>query len=139
MLLVEKSEDLLSISIQNLFNSRINDPKFVDLVTNWNKTIVLEFKPFQPLTIIIEGNEVKFQTGEAKKKDLKVTVSIQDILALANGRMGLISAVLMRKLRIKGIYKIGTLLKFQKIFFKTMKIVAANPNVNYYEQDKDTR
>jgi len=35
--------------------------------------------------------------------------------------------------------KIGTVLKFMKIFLKTMKMVASEPNNNYFELNKETR
>ena len=139
MLSIQSPEDVVSISMYNILSSRINEPEFNELVINWNKNIVVDIKPFYPLTIIFEGNEIKFKIGDLKKADLKIRIHVKDLLDMAYGRSNLIIAVLTRKLRIKGIYRIGTLLKFYKIIFKTMKMVAANPNNNYFEQNKETR
>ena len=66
-------------------------------------------------------------------------MNINTLLDLAYGRLNPIKAVLKRKLKIKGLLKIGTLLKFMKIFLKTMKMVASDPNTNYFELNKETR
>ena len=139
MLSIQSPEDVVSISMHTILSSRINDPEFNELVINWNKKIVVDIEPFYPLTITFEGNEVKFKIGDLKKADLKIRVHVKHLLDMAYGRLSLIMAVLTRKLRIKGIYKIGTLLKFYRIIFKTMKMVAANPNNNYFEQNKEIR
>ncbi len=139
MLSIQPPEDVISISMHTILSSRINDPEFNELVINWNKNIVVYIEPFYPLTITFEGHEVKFKIGDLKKADLKIRVHVKNLLDMANRRLSLIKAFLTRKLRIKGIYKIGTLLKFYKIIFKTMKMVAANPNNNYFEQNKETR
>ena len=47
--------------------------------------------------------------------------------------------VVKGKVKMKGILKIGTVLKFMKIFVKSMKMVASDPNINYYERNKETR
>ena len=74
-----------------------------------------------------------------KKINLKVKMDIYTFLDLAFGRLNPVKAFLKRKLKIKGLFKIGTVLKFMKIFLKTMKMVASDPNNNYFELNKETR
>jgi len=66
-------------------------------------------------------------------------MNIYTLLDLSYGRLGPIKAVLKRKLRIKGLFKVRILLKFIKIFLKSMQMVAADPNNKYYELNKETR
>ncbi|MHA1196422.1 MAG: SCP2 sterol-binding domain-containing protein [Promethearchaeota archaeon] len=74
-----------------------------------------------------------------KKIDLKVKMGLQALLDVAAGRLNPITAVIKRKIKIKGIYKIKTLLKFIKIFVTSMKMVMADPNINYYEIERNKR
>ena len=66
-------------------------------------------------------------------------MNIYTLLDFAYGRLGPIKAVFQRKIRIKGLLKFGILLKFIKIFLKSMQMVASDPNNNYYELNKETR
>jgi putative sterol carrier protein len=140
MISVQKGEDLLSISLNTILSYRKDEPKFQKLVINWNKKILIDIEDFYPIEIVFIGNQIKFKVSEIDKKiDLKVRMSIYTLLDLAYGRLGPVKAVVQRKIRIKGIIKFGTLLKFIKIFLKSMQIVASDPNNNYYELNKDTR
>jgi len=140
MISVQKGEDLLSISLNTILSYRKDEPKFQKLVLDWNKKILIEIEDFYPIEILFTGNEIKFKVSEIDKKvDLKVRMSIYALLDLAYGRSGPVKAVLQRKIRIKGLFKFRTLLKFIKIFLKSMQIVASDPNNNYFELNKDTR
>jgi len=140
MISVQKGEDLLSISLNTILSYRKDEPKFQKLVINWNKKILIDIEDFYPIEILFIGNQIKFKVSEIDKKiDLKVRMSIYTLLDLAYGRLGPVKAVVQRKIRIKGLIKFGTLLKFIKIFLKSMQVVASDPNNNYYELNKDTR
>jgi len=140
MISVQKGEDLLSISLNTILSYRKDEPKFQKLVINWNKKILIDIEDFYPIEILFIGNQIKFKISEIDKKiDLKVRMSIYTLLDLAYGRLGPVKAVVQRKIRIKGLIKFGTLLKFIKIFLKSMQVVASDPNNNYYELNKDTR
>ncbi|MHA1293404.1 MAG: SCP2 sterol-binding domain-containing protein [Promethearchaeota archaeon] len=138
MLSIHQPLDLISISIYNILSYR-KDEEFYNLVKDWNKVIVINIKEFYPVSVIFWGDTIKFEKGERKKADFKVTMGINTMLDVAYRRIGVIKAVLKRKLKIKGIFKISTLLKFQKIFLGAMRKVAEDPNINYYEIEKITR
>ena len=136
---IEKPEDLISISLHNIFSYRVNDEEFISLVKDWNKKIVLFLKPFYPLTIIFQGQEIKFKREDIPKADLKVKIEFNTMLEIAYGRLNPIIALLAGKIKIKGIFKLMTILRFMKIFLDTMKIVAADPIQNYYELNKNIK
>ncbi|MHA1804049.1 MAG: SCP2 sterol-binding domain-containing protein [Promethearchaeota archaeon] len=133
---IEEPEDLISISLYNMLNYRKNDKQFINLIRNWNKKIVLHIIPFYPLAIIFQGNEIKFDREHVKNANLHVQIDLNTMLKIASGKLNPVKALLKGKLKIKGIYKIKTLLKFMKIFLDTMKRMAADPTQNYYEIDK---
>ena len=140
MISIQKGEDLLSIALCTILSYRKNESEFLKLVLNWNKKILIEIEDFYPIEIIFDHDEIKFKVIDIDKKvDLKVKMNIYTLLDLAYGRLGPIKAVLKRKIRIKGLFKVGILLKFIKIFLKSMQMVAADPNNNYYELNKEIK
>lgn len=140
MISIQKGEDLITITLQNILSYRKNDEDFINLVLNWNKKVLIELEGFYPVEVIFDHDEIRFKINDFDKKiNLKVKMGIYTFLDLAYGRLNPIKAVLKRKLKIKGLLKIGTLLKFMKIFLKTMKMVASDPNNNYYEFNKEPR
>lgn len=142
MLEISQPEDILGLAIKNMLDSRKNDEKFSNYVAKWAKKkerkIVVNVLPMYAVTIVFNGNNITIKRGESKKA-LKITLHVHSMLEMAFGRLGVIKATLTRKIKIKGIYRIGTILKFMKIFLKTMKMVADEPNLNYYELHKHTR
>ena len=135
---ISPPKDLISIALENIFSYR-KDEKFYNLINNWNKTIVINIKEFYPVIVRFQGDEINIEMGELKKADLKVSMGVSTMLDLAYGRIGPIRAVLFRKLKIKGILKVGVLIRFQRILMKSMKLVAAEPNINYFELEKETK
>ena len=138
MITIQEPKDILAIAVSNILSFR-KDEEYYTLVKDWNKTIVLDITDLYPLTITFQGDEVSFEQGDLKKCDVRLKTDLGTLIDLAFRRIGVVSAVLKRRLKIKGKLKIGTLLKLMKIFFKSLKDVANNPNKNYYEQDKDIR
>ena len=133
MISIQKGEDLITITLQNILSYRKNDEDFINLVLNWNKKVLIELEGFYPVEVIFDHDEIRFKINDFDKKiNLKVKMDICTFLDLAYGRLNPIKAVFKRKLKIIGLLKIGTLLKFMKIFLKTMKMVASDPNNNYY-------
>ena len=140
MISVQKGEDLLSISLSTILSYRKDKPEFQKLVVDWNKKILIDIEDFYPIEVVFDRDEIKFKVRDIDKKvDLKVKMNIYTFLDLSYGRLGPIKAVLKRKLRIKGLFKVRILLKFIKIFLKSMQMVAADPNNKYYELNKETR
>lgn len=138
MISIQQPLDLISISLYRVLSFR-TDEKFYNLVKDWNKTIVINVTEFYPVTVKFQGTDISFERGDAKKASLRVTMSVHKMLDMAYGRSGPYKAILARKLKIKGIYKIGTLLKFQKIFLNSMKMAAAQENQNYFEIEKSIK
>ena len=140
MLSIEKGEDLLSISLNNILSFRKEEEEFIDLVVDWDKNIMIEVLEFYPVEVIFKGNQISFKTNNFNKKiHLKVKMDLKTLLDIAYLRLNPIIAVLKGRLKVKGLLKIRTLLKFMRIFLTSMKMVAANPNLNYFEQNKKTR
>lgn len=140
MIEIQKADDLLGISLNNILSYRKNDDDFIKLVNGWNKKIVIEVEKFYPVEVIFDGNEIRFKIDNIDKKvDLKIKMSLNTLLDISYGRINPINAVLKGKVKMKGMFKIGTVLKFLKIFVKSMKMVASQPNLNYYELNKETR
>ena len=142
MLEISQPEDILGLAIKNMLDYRNRDEKFSKYVAKWAKKkerkIVVNVLPMYAITIVFNGNKITIERGESKKA-LKITLHVHSMLEMAFGRLGVIKATLTRKIKIKGLYRIGTILKFMKIFLKTMKMVADEPNINYYELHKHTR
>ena len=140
MIIIEKADDLLGISLNNILSYRKMDKDYIELVNNWNKKIIIEIEKFYSVEVIFEGNEIKFKIDNLDKKvDLKVKMSLKTLLEIAHGRINPINAVLKGKVKMKGMFRVGTVLKFLKIFVNSMKMVASQPNQNYYELNKETR
>jgi len=130
--------DLLSVSIYTILSYR-KDEEFYNLVKGWNKTITIDVKELYPITMIFMGDEVRLVPNSSKKSDLKILMSIHTLMDVAYGRKSMVTAFLSRKIKIKGILKIKTLLRFIKIVVKSMKMVAEDPNLNYFEVEKVTK
>ncbi|TFF98428.1 MAG: SCP2 sterol-binding domain-containing protein [Promethearchaeota archaeon] len=140
MITIENPKDLLSVSLYNIFSYRIDDEAFIDLVRDWNKKILVNIEKFYPVLINFNGENINFEFRDIQQKpDLKVTMNLSTLLDIAYDRIGPTKAILTGNLKIKGIYKIGTLLKFKKIFLDTLKMVAADPTDKYYELNQNTK
>ncbi len=139
MISIQKPKDLLSVSLYNILNYR-KDEEFLELVQNWNKKILIEVENFYPVMVIFQNGHINFKFQNIQQKpDLKVEMDLNTLLDMAYGRTSSVKAVLSGKLKIKGLYKIKTLLTFKKVFFDTMKMVAADPNEKYYELNQNTK
>ena len=140
MIEIQKADDLLGISLNNILSYRKNDDDFIKLVNGWNKKILIEVEKFYPIEVLFEGNEIKFKIDNLDKKvDLIIKMSLNTLLDISYGRINPINAVLKGKVKMKGMFRIGTVLRFLKIFVKSLKMVASQPNLNYYELNKETR
>ena len=115
------------------------DEAYYNLVKDWNKTIVIDVEGFYPVAAIFQGNTIKFDLEIPRRVNLKVTMDLDTMLDVAYKRLGAIKGALKRKIRIKGMYKPFTILKFMKVFLKSMKMAAAQTNSNYFEVEKITK
>ena len=44
MINIDKADDLLGISVHNILSYRENEEKFIKLVNNWNKKLIIEIQ-----------------------------------------------------------------------------------------------
>ncbi len=140
MISIQKPEDLISISLHNIFSYRKNEEEFIELVSNWNKKIVIHIEPFYPLTVIFDGNMIKFEIGESDKADMKVKLNLQTMLDFAYGREDPLLGVGEGLMEMEGLGDDSDLMvRFYNIFMVSMQMVAAEPNTNYFELNKKTR
>lgn len=140
MIEIQQPKDLLSVSLHNIFSYRVDDEDFIELVKDWNKRVLIEIEKFYPVSVVFQGEKISFKFRDIQQKhDLRVKMDLHTLLDIAYNRLGPIKAVLKGRLKIKGIYKVSTLLRFKKIILDTLKMVAADPTENYYELNQDTR
>ena len=133
-------DDLISLSLYNIFNYRKNDKKFIRSVKNWNKKIVLHIDPFYPITIIFDGMDIRFERRELADFDLKLKINIDIMLDIAYGRLAPTKAIEEKKMELIGLEKDPKIMpKFFNVFVTSMNMVAEEPNLKYYELNKDTR
>ncbi len=140
MLNITQPDDLISLSLYNIFNYRIDDKKFIRSVKNWNKKIVLHIEPFYPVTVIFNGLDINFERKEVENFDLKLNININVMLDIAYGRLSPAEAIEEKKMELIGLEKDPKLMpKFFNIFVTSMSMIAAEPNLEVYEFNKETR
>jgi len=140
MITIQEPKDIISIAIHNILSSRIDDKGFYKHIHDWNKKVVLEIRPFYPVTIIFEGDDIQFNVGEAKDADIKLRLGLQTMLDIAYGREDPLLATQKGIMELEGLGdNSGNLVRFYNIFLASMQKVASDPNLNYYEVDKKTR
>ncbi|MFX0001145.1 MAG: SCP2 sterol-binding domain-containing protein [Candidatus Hodarchaeota archaeon] len=140
MLNIEHPDDLISLSLHNIFTFRKYDKKFIKSVKNWNKKIVLYIEPFYPVTVIFNGMNIKFERKVVEDFDLRLNIKINVMLDIAYGRLSPTKAIEENKMELIGLEKDPKLmLKFFNIFVTSMSMVAAEPNLNFFELNKETR
>ena len=140
MLNIEFPDDLISLSLYNVFISRKTDKKFIKYAKDWNNKIVLHIEPFYPVTVIFNGKNINFERGEHPEPDMKVRIHVNTMLDIANDRLNPFFAIEEGKMEIEGLGEDSEkIMRFYNIFVVSMQMVAQNPNVNYYEINKNTR
>jgi len=140
MLNIEFPDDLISLSLYNVFNSRKDDRIFIKHARDWNKKIVLHIEPFYPVTVIFDGINIKFERKEVSNPDMKVKIHVNTMLDIANDRLNPFYAIEEGKMEIDDLGEDSEMImRFYNIFVVSMQMVAQEPNVNYYELNKDTR
>ena len=134
MINIQFPDDLISLSLYNIFSYRKNDRKFIKSVKDWNKKIVMHVEPFYPVTVIFEGTDIRFEIGELEGADMKVKLHINIMLDLAYGREDPFSAMGEGKIVMEGLGSDSSLIvKFYNVFMDSMMIVAADPQLHHYE------
>ena len=136
---IQKADDLISISMEGILRFQEKNPKYQSLIKDWNKNIIINITDIYPVTVSFSGLSVAFNIGESANPDLKVSMSLGTLLNIANKRLNLVLAVLSGKLKIKGIFRIGVLLKFYQIFLIPLQKISKQSNTRYFEVYKETR
>jgi len=140
MITIHQPDDLISISLYNIFNYRKNDETFIELVADWNKKIVIHVEPFYPVTVTFEGREISFQIGEIENADMKLKLKLEVMLDLAYGREDAFDAIGGGKLEMEGLGEDSSMIvRFYNIFMESMMQVAADPQLHYYEVNENSR
>jgi len=134
MLNIEMPDDLISLSLYNIFNYRKNDKKFVRHAKDWNKKIIIYVEPFYPVSVIFEGSTIRFQRGEVEDFDLKMKIHLNTMLDIAYGRLSPTTAIEEQRMEMVGLEKDPKIMpKFFNIFVTSMNMVASDPELHYYE------
>ncbi len=127
MSIVNQPEDILGLALKNLLTPLLKDEKFVKKIKKLNRVIVLELKDIYAITLTFNNGNILIEYGEKKPYHLKLIVTMEAFTGIAEGKIGLIGAFLKRKIKIKKIYHIFTILKFRSIFFPAIKKATETP------------
>jgi hypothetical protein len=134
MLNIEMPDDLISLSLYNIFNFRKDDRKFIKHAKNWNKKIVIHVEPFYPVTVVFEGTNITFNRGEVEYFDLKMKIHLNTMLDIAYGRLTPTAAIDEKRMEMVGLEKDPKIMpKFFNIFVTSMNKVASDPELHYYK------
>jgi len=123
MSIKQLNNDVLGLAIFNLLNPRYEDEKFKRKVAKIKKKriIVMELIDIYGLTLTFDNGDIIIERGMAPKFHLKITLSLEALVKMAEGKMGLIGAFLKRKVKVKKIFRLITILRFKTIFFPALK------------------
>jgi len=139
MIDIQQPKDLISVSTKNILSYR-EESELLNLIKDYNKKIIIDIENFYPSMVIFQDAQISFDFGEdLEQADLEIIMDLDTLLDLAYKRLRLTKAILTRRLKIKGIYKVKTVLRFKKIFLDTLKMLASDPNQNYYEINQNTK
>ena len=124
MSIINEPDDLLGLAVLNVLAPRLEEDKIKKKLENWNRTIVLEIIGLYPISLVFNNSELSIEYDEKPKYDLKITTSLNTFVDIAEGNTNLISAFLKRKVKVKKIYRIFTILKFYSILFPALKALS---------------
>jgi putative sterol carrier protein len=125
---INEPDDLLGLALKNLLTPLLEDEKFVKKLEKFKKkVIVVELVDIYDISLTFDYGNILIEYGAKPKYDLKLILTMDAFMGVAEGKMGLIGAFLKRKIRVKKIYRIFTILKFYKILFPAIKKANANP------------
>lgn len=123
MSIINQPEDILGLALKNVLTPMLTKEKVLKKIKNWQRIIVVEIIGLYEITLIFDNSEITIEYGEKPKYHLKIKMTLDALIAITEGRMGLISAFLRRKLKVKKIYRIFTIYKFQSILVKALHLV----------------
>lgn len=121
MNIINEPQDLLGLALKNLFMPLLKENKFQEKIKKWKRVIIVEIEGLYPITLSFNNGEISIEYDEKPKYHLKIIITLDAFIGIAEGNMGLISAFLKGKIKIKKIYRIFTILKFKNILFPALK------------------
>ena len=127
MSIINQPQDLLGLGIKNVLEPVLEDEKIIKKLKKFNKVITLEFTGLYPITMTFNKGLISIDYGEKPKYDIKLIISVDAFTGMAGGGGGIISSFTQGQIRIKKMYRIGTLLKFASIFFPAIKKATEKP------------
>lgn len=128
MSIVNEPDDVLGLALKNLIAPLLDDEKFVKLIKKLKKrVIVLELADIYGITLSFNNGDIAIEYGEKPKYHLKIIVTLDAFVGIAEKKIGLVGAFLKRKAKVKKIWRVFTILKFYKIFFPAIKKANEEP------------
>ncbi|MHA1148378.1 MAG: SCP2 sterol-binding domain-containing protein [Promethearchaeota archaeon] len=128
MSIINKPDDVLSLALKNLINPLLEDEKFVKKIKNLKyRVIVLELEDIYGITLTFNNGTILIEYGEKPKYHLKIIITLDAFVGIAERKVSLVGAFLRRKARVKKIYRIFTILKFYRILFPAIKKASEEP------------
>ena len=122
MISINQPQDILGLGIKNILSFRLDDLSYQNLVMSVNKVIVIEFRNIYAVTVFFKGEKITIEYDEHENYDLRISLDINTMVAIARGDIGPITGFLKGNLKVKKIWNIGLLLKFIKIFIPNLKL-----------------
>lgn len=122
MTIKSKPDDVLGLAIYNLLNPLFEEEKYRKKVEKLKtKVIALEIKHIYGLTLRFNNGEMLIEYGAVPKYNLKIIMTLEALVKIAEGKLGLIGAFLKRQVKVKKIYNVFTILKFKGLLFPALQ------------------
>ena len=130
MSIVNEPDDILSLAVANLLRPLLEIEKFLKRIKKLKKcVIVVELKDLYALSLSFDNAAISINYGEPKRYKLKMIVTLEEFMKIAEGQgmIGLIGAFFKGRIKIKKIYRLFIFLKFYRIFFPAIKMANEEP------------
>nr|MDO8085824.1 SCP2 sterol-binding domain-containing protein [Candidatus Sigynarchaeum springense] len=119
---ISEPQDILGLGIRNLLGYIEGRGELEPLIANWEKTVVIELVGLYAVSIHFHEKGIQIEPGIDANFDVMVSMSLETIIALADGRTSPVRAFLKGQLKVKKAWHVGTLLKFLKIILPALRI-----------------
>ena len=123
---MNEPEDIFGMAVANLFAPFLEREAFHKKIKNWKKTIIIDMIDIYPFSITFNCGKIHVKYGQSEKYQLKIIVGFDTFMGLAEGTVGMFRAALKRKIKVKKIYHIFTILKFISILMPALKNATKN-------------
>lgn len=128
MSIVNQPDDVLGLALKNLLAPLLEDEKFSKKIKKLkHRVIVLELRDIYSITLTFDNGNIQIDYGEKPKYHLKINVTLDAFVGIAEGKVGLVGAFLKGKAKVKKIYRVFTILKFYQVLFPAIKKANEQP------------